>query len=233
MLHLENVCASYGKSQVLFGLNLTVETGSVTTLLGKNGMGKTTTVRTIFGLTDGISGAILFDGKSLVGQKPYQVAKRGIALVPEGRQVFPSLSVIENLVACSRTKSGRSRSTKLREVFDLFPKLEERKHSYGSVLSGGEQQMLAIGRALMTEPRFLILDEATEGLAPAVRRESWRVFQVLKNQGLSILIIDKSLKPLCKLGDAHNIINKGRIVWEGSSAELADPNSRARALLNL
>ena len=233
MLRLENVCASYGKSQVLFGLNLTVEAGSVTTLLGKNGMGKTTTVRTIFGLTDGISGSIRFDGKSLLGQKPHQVAKQGIALVPEGRQVFPSLSVVENLVACSRTRSGRSQSTKLGEVFELFPRLEERKSSYGSVLSGGEQQMLAIGRALMTEPRFLILDEATEGLAPAVRRESWRVLQVLKNQGLSILVIDKSLKPLCKLGDSHNIVSKGQVIWEGPSAELSDAGSKARALLNL
>lgn len=228
MLRFRDVCASYEDSQILFDLSFEVETGSVTTLLGKNGMGKTTTVRTLFGLTDKIGGDIYLDDKRINGLPTHEIAKLGVALVPEGRQVFPNLTVMENLLATAR--GGRDG---LEEVFELFPRLAERKTSFGTLLSGGEQQMLAIGRALLTRPRFLILDEATEGLAPAVRREIWAALKRLKARNLTILVIDKSLKPLCKLGDRHHVIRKGQLAWSGPSEELADPSSEARQVLSI
>ena len=228
MLQFRDVCASYEDSQILFDLSFEVEEGSVTTLLGKNGMGKTTTIRTLFGLTDRIGGDIYLEGDRINGVPTHEIAKRGVALVPEGRQVFPTLTVMENLLATAR--NGRDG---LEEVFDLFPRLAERKGSFGNLLSGGEQQMLAIGRALLTRPRFLILDEATEGLAPAVRREIWGALKRLKDRNLTILVIDKSLKPLCKLGDRHHVIRKGEIAWTGPSKVLADANSEARRHLSL
>lgn len=233
MLTLANVSAGYGAVQVLFGVSLEVGRGEVATLLGKNGMGKTTTVRTLFGLTSGVSGSITFEGEPLTGERPYRIAQRGIALVPEGRQIFPTLSVIENLVATARGGSAAAQRAKLDEVLDLFPRLAERRRSYGGLLSGGEQQMLAVGRALMTFPRLLVLDEATEGLAPAIRREIWAALKRLKDDGMTVLVIDKSLKPLCRLGDRHHILVKGRTAWAGGSEELADPVSEARRLLAL
>ena len=196
-------------------------------------MGKTTTIRTLFGLTDRIRGDIILDGERINGLKPHDIARRGVALVPEGRQVFPTLTVQENLIATSRVGKGRARSDAVAEVFDLFPRLSERKTSFANLLSGGEQQMLAIGRALLTGPRFIILDEATEGLAPAIRREIWAALKRMKEKKLTILVIDKSLKPLCKLGDRHNILLKGQIAWSGPSGELADPTSAARQFLSL
>ncbi|MEQ9259153.1 MAG: ABC transporter ATP-binding protein [Roseovarius sp.] len=228
MLRFENVSASYEDSQVLFDLSFEVRPGSVTTLLGKNGMGKTTTIRTLFGLTDKITGDIWLEGERINGLRTHEIARRGVALVPEGRQVFPTLTVMENLLATAR--DGRDG---LEEVFELFPRLAERKSSFGSLLSGGEQQMLAIGRALLTKPRFLILDEATEGLAPAVRREIWGALRRLKERDLTILVIDKSLKPLCKLGDWHHVIRKGELAWSGPSEVLSDPASEARQVLSL
>ncbi|MBB3064275.1 MULTISPECIES: ABC transporter ATP-binding protein [Limibacillus] len=233
MLKLENVTASYGAVQVLFGVSLTLEKGSVTTLLGKNGMGKSTTVRTIFGLTDAIGGSITFEGESLIHQKTHKIAQRGIALVPEGRQVFPTLDVIENLVATSRYRGAARRRAAVDEILNLFPRLAERRTSFSGLLSGGEQQMLAIGRALMTDPKLLILDEATEGLAPNIRREIWAALKRLKSEGMTILVIDKSLKPLCRIGDQHSILVKGKTAWTGLSAELEDPSSEARQLLAL
>ncbi|MEB8386725.1 ABC transporter ATP-binding protein [Rhodobacteraceae bacterium KMM 6894] len=233
MLTLDRVCASYEDSQVLFDLEMEVATGTVTTLLGKNGMGKTTTIRTLFGLTDKIRGDVVLDGKKINGLAPHKIAGMGVALVPEGRQVFPTLTVVENLIATARFKNARERQVQIEKVYELFPRLAERKRSYANLLSGGEQQMLAIGRALMTDPRFLILDEATEGLAPVVRREIWMALKALKEQNYTILVIDKSLKPLCKLGDAHNILQKGSLAWTGPSDELADPTSDARRHLSL
>ena len=231
MLSLEHVSAYYGPVKVLFDVTLGVTAGEVATLLGKNGMGKTTTLRTIFGLTDGVSGKIAFEGESLIGEPTHRIAQRGIALVPEGRQVFPTLTVVENLVATARFTSGVSRRQRMNDVMDLFPRLAERRRSYGGLLSGGEQQMLAIGRALMTAPRLIVLDEASEGLAPVIRREIWSVLNQLKETGLTALVVDKSLKPLCRIGDRHHILVKGRTAWTGSSKVLADKDSEARKLL--
>jgi branched-chain amino acid transport system ATP-binding protein len=233
MLKLANVSAGYGSVQVLFDVSLEVGRGEVATLLGKNGMGKTTTIRTLFGLTNGTSGTITFEGEPILGERPHRIAQRGIALVPEGRQVFPTLTVVENLVATSRAVSAAARRAKLDEVMSLFPRLAERQRSYGGLLSGGEQQMLAVGRALMLFPKLLVLDEATEGLAPAIRREIWSALKRLKDQGMTVLVIDKSLKPLCRLGDRHHILVKGRTAWAGGSDELAAPASEARRLLAL
>ncbi|VDC25044.1 ABC transporter ATP-binding protein [Pseudogemmobacter humi] len=233
MLIFDKVSAGYGQSPVLFGLDLDLPSGSVSTLLGKNGMGKTTTVRTIFGLTSRITGDIVLNGRRINGLPAHQIARMGVALVPEGRQVFPTLTVVENLVATSRDVTAKARAAAVQQIFELFPRLEERKRSYANLLSGGEQQMLAIGRALMTRPRFLILDEATEGLAPVIRREIWAALKRLKEEHYTILVIDKSLKPLCKLGDRHNIIRKGECVWTGDSEGLAQPEGEAMRLLGV
>jgi branched-chain amino acid transport system ATP-binding protein len=221
MLRVENLESCYGQSQVLFDVGLEVGTGEVVTLLGRNGMGKTTTVRSIMGLLRPRSGRIEFHGARIEGLEPEIIAAAGIGLVPAGREVFPTLTVRENLVA---TAANRLRSTApwtLTRIYELFPPLRERVASFASTLSGGEQQMLAIGRALMTNPRLLIFDEATEGLAPLMRAEIWRCIEALKQQGYSILIIDKNIKALIKLASRHFIIEKGRTVWSGSSQELA------------
>ncbi len=219
MLELEAVETSYGASQVLFGVGFKVEAGEVVTLLGRNGMGKTTTVRSIMGLVKPQAGRLRFNGSDLAGQPAYRVAQAGIGLVPEGRQIFPNLTVRENLVATARS-AGRSGWT-LEKVHGYFPRLAERAGNMGNQLSGGEQQMLAIGRALMTNPKLLILDEATEGLAPLVRQEIWRCLAALKAEGQAILVIDKNLESLLKLADRHVVIEKGRVVWQGTSAALA------------
>jgi branched-chain amino acid transport system ATP-binding protein len=220
MLIVDSIETSYGVSQVLFGVSLDVGAGQVVTLLGRNGMGKTTTVRSIMGITPPRAGAISFDGRPIHGLPPYRVAQAGLGLVPEGRQVFPSLTVRENLVATAANRGGNAMPWQVETVFELFPQLAARARSLGGALSGGEQQMLAIGRALMTNPRLLILDEATEGLAPLVRAEIWRCVERLKATGQSILLIDKDVATLTRIADAHYILEKGRIVWRGTSAEL-------------
>ena len=220
MLAVEGLETAYGQSQVLFGVSFGVGAGEVVTLLGRNGMGKTTTVRSIMGMVRSRGGEIALDGKKLLGLPSYRVAQAGLGLVPEGRQVFPNLTVRENLVATAANRSGRADPWTLERVFALFPQLAERRAHLGSQLSGGEQQMLAIGRALMTNPRLLILDEATEGLAPLVCVEIYGAIERLKAAGLSILIIDKDLRALTRIADRHYVLEKGRVVWSGGSAEL-------------
>ena len=221
LLGVEVLEAAYGQSQVLFGVSLSIAEGQVATLLGRNGMGKTTTVRAIMGMIPTKAGRIAFGGRPLAGLPSYRIAQAGIGLVPEGRQIFPNLTVRENLVATAANRSKRTDPWTLERVFDLFKNLNERKHHYGNQLSGGEQQMLAIGRALMTNPRLLILDEATEGLAPLIRIEIYRSIEQLKADGLSILVIDKDVKALIRVADVHYMLEKGRVVWSGGSAELA------------
>jgi branched-chain amino acid transport system ATP-binding protein len=220
MLAVEALETAYGQSQVLFGVSLAVGAGEVVTLLGRNGMGKTTTVRSIMGMVRTRAGEIALDGRKLRGLPSYRVAQAGLGLVPEGRQVFPNLTVRENLVATAANRSGRADPWTLGRVFALFPQLAERRAHLGSQLSGGEQQMLAIGRALMTNPRLLILDEATEGLAPLVCVEIYGAIERLKAAGLAILIIDKDLKALTRIADRHYVLEKGRVVWNGGSNEL-------------
>jgi len=218
MLEVEGIETAYGASQILFGVSLDVRAGEVVTLLGRNGMGKTTTVRSIMQLTKPRAGRVRLDGADLTGLPAYRVAQAGIGLVPEGRQIFPNLTVRENLVATARAVAG---GWTLERVHDFFPRLAERADNMGNQLSGGEQQMLAIGRALMTNPKLLILDEATEGLAPLVRKEIWRCLAALKAEKQAILVIDKNLDALLKLADRHVVVEKGRVVWRGTSAELA------------
>jgi branched-chain amino acid transport system ATP-binding protein len=221
LLEVENIETSYGLSQVLHGVSLSIAPGEMVTLMGRNGMGKTTTVRSIMGLTPAFAGAIRFDGREIRNLPTYQVAKLGIGLVPEGRQVFPNLTARENLVATAANRCGAADPWTLPKVCALFPKLAERIDSMASQLSGGEQQMLAIGRALMTNPRLLILDEATEGLAPLVRTEIWQCLVSLKAVGQSILVIDKTVEALIRIADRHYLVERGRVVWSGTSAALA------------
>jgi branched-chain amino acid transport system ATP-binding protein len=220
-LEVEALATAYGRSQVLFGVSFRVNAGEVATLLGRNGMGKTTTVRSIMGMVRTQAGSVRFEGKELGGLPSYRVARAGLGLVPEGRQVFPNLTVRENLVATAAGGAARGSPWNLDRVYALFPQLAERAGHLGSQLSGGEQQMLAIGRALMTNPRMLILDEATEGLAPLVCAEIYRAIERLKDSGLSILLIDKDLRALTRVADRHYVLEKGRVVWSGSSPELA------------
>jgi branched-chain amino acid transport system ATP-binding protein len=220
MLKVEGLDTAYGLSQVLFGVSLDIARGEVVTLLGRNGMGKTTTVLSIMGIVRPRSGSVLMDGKRISGLPSYRVAKSGLGLVPEGRQVFPNLTVRENLVATAANRSRLEAPWTLERVFGLFPGLQERQRHYGNQLSGGEQQMLAIGRALMTNPRLLILDEATEGLAPLVRADIYRSIELLKSEGLAILVIDKDVRALTRVADRHFVLEKGRVVWSGSSAQL-------------
>ncbi|NNM74983.1 ABC transporter ATP-binding protein [Enterovirga aerilata] len=230
MLTVERLQAGYGPAKVLFDVSLQVGAGEVVTLLGRNGMGKTTTIKSIMGLLRPTGGAVSFDGRSIFCRPPYRIAQAGIGLVPEGRQVFPTLTVEENLVATSASRQGRSRWD-LAEVYGLFPRLRERRGNLGSQLSGGEQQMLAIGRALMTNPKLLILDEATEGLAPLIRLEIWDVLKRLKAAGESILVVDKNVDALAAFADRHVVIEKGRVAWTGTSAELrSDPTVKDRYL---
>jgi branched-chain amino acid transport system ATP-binding protein len=218
VLELKGVETCYGLSQVLFGVSLSIALGEMVTLMGRNGMGKTTTVRSILGLTRARAGTIRFAGNEIRGLPSYKIAQLGIGLVPEGRQIFPNLTVRENLVATAVQRDG---GWTLDKVYELFPRLAQRQTSMGNLLSGGEQQMLAIGRALMTNPRLLILDEATEGLAPLIRSEIWRCLARLKELGLAILVIDKNVGALTRVADRHFLIERGRVVWWGSSAALA------------
>jgi branched-chain amino acid transport system ATP-binding protein len=230
MLTVENLQAGYGPAQVLFDVSFSVGAGEVVTLLGRNGMGKTTIIRTIMGLLPARGGNASFEGKRLIALPPYRIAQHGLGLVPEGRQVFPTLTVEENLVATAAARHGEARWT-LPRVYEFFPKLAERRDNMGNQLSGGEQQMLAIGRALMTNPKLLILDEATEGLAPLIRTEIWACLDRLKREGQSILLVDKHLDALTRIADRHVVIEKGHVVWTGTSAALkADASVKARYL---
>ena len=220
LLEVENLETAYGASQVLFQLSFGVREGEVVTLLGRNGMGKTTIIRSIMGLARSRAGTIRFRGQRIERAAPDRIARMGVALVPEGRQIFPNLSVRENLVAFAGNRSGRADPWTPERVLEFFPRLAERVHNMGNQLSGGEQQMLAIGRALVTNPHLLILDEATEGLAPLVREEIWGCLGRLRAAGQTILVVDKYIERLVKLADRHTIIERGRVAWQGSSAEL-------------
>ncbi|MBP8277973.1 MAG: ABC transporter ATP-binding protein [Propionivibrio sp.] len=220
LLEIEGLETSYGSSQVLFGVSLSVAESEVATLLGRNGMGKTTTVRSICGLEKPGGGSIRFAGQRIDGWTPDRIGRAGIALVPEGRQIFPNLSVRENLVAFAANRHGAREPWTLERIYAFFPSLERRAVNLGGRLSGGEQQMLAIGRALMTNPRLLILDEATEGLAPLVREEIWRCLDALRGSGQTILVIDKYVERLIALADRHTILERGQVAWQGSSVEL-------------
>ena len=231
MLELSLVETCYGTIQALFGMSLHCERGKMTTLIGRNGMGKTTTVGSIIGTLACRSGDIRFDGKTINGKPAYEIAQLGIGLVPEGRQIFPNLSVRENLIATAANYSDSDDPWTLDKVLEFFPRLSERLNNQGNQLSGGEQQMLAIGRALMLNPHLLILDEATEGLAPLIRQEIWRRLEQLKQSGLTILLIDKNIDEFAHIADRHFIVEKGQVVWQGNSDELtADPGLKARYL---
>jgi branched-chain amino acid transport system ATP-binding protein len=221
MLEVRGLEASYGESQVLFGMDFSIGAGEVVTLLGRNGMGKTTTIRALMGILRPDRGRIMFDGLGIHGLPSHKVAQAGIGLVPEGRQIFPNLSVRENLIATARPRAdGAGENWNFDKVMDLFPALAPRLESAGNQLSGGEQQMLAVGRALMTNPKLLVLDEATEGLAPLVRQEIWACLAGLKAAKQSILVIDKNVAALTRIADRHHIVEKGRVVWNGTSDEL-------------
>lgn len=229
LLRLVQLQNGYGASQVLFGIDLVVEKGQTVSLLGRNGMGKSTTIKSIMGILPAWQGQIFWKGRPIQRWPSHRIARAGIGLVPEGRQVFPNLSVRENLIATASQGAGGAWT--IDRVHQLFPRLKERSRNFGSQLSGGEQQMLAIGRALMTNPELLILDEATEGLSPLVRQEIWQALTVLRNEGMSILVVDKNIVPILRLCDRHYIVEKGRVAWTGESAELrADAELRNRYL---
>ncbi|MEC9345723.1 MAG: ABC transporter ATP-binding protein [Pseudomonadota bacterium] len=231
MLEVQGLETAYGQSQVLFGMALSVGAGEVVTLMGRNGMGKTTTVRSIMGMTRAAAGSVRFEGKEIRGLPSYRIARLGLGLVPEGRQIFPNLSVRENLVATADNRSPGAPRWTLETVLRAFPRLAERATNMGNQLSGGEQQMLAIARALMTNPKLVILDEATEGLAPLIRQEIWDILAALKAGGEAILVIDKNVAALKRLADRHVFIEKGRVAWAGSTAELhASPDVERRYL---
>ena len=231
LLRVDNIESSYGASQVLFGITIKVGVGEVVTLLGRNGMGKTTTIRSIMGLMRPHAGSISFKEQLIIGEPSYKVAQAGLGLVPEGRQIFPNLSVHENLIATASNRNNIKDPWSVEKIYSLFPALAVRQTNAGNQLSGGEQQMLAISRALMTNPDLLILDEATEGLAPLVRDDIWNVLEQLKSGGQSILVIDKNVEALCKIADQHYIIEKGIVVWSGNSTALQeDENLQHRYL---
>jgi branched-chain amino acid transport system ATP-binding protein len=231
MFEIAEIKTFYGQSQVLFGMTLAVNAGEVVTLMGRNGMGKTTTIRSIMGLTPCREGRIYFEKREIQDLPSHAIARLGLGLVPEGRQVFPNLTVEENLVATAHNRAGVKNPWTLKRIYELFPGIAERRNNMGNQLSGGEQQMLAIGRALMTNPRLLILDEATEGLAPLIRQEIWNTLEKLKAQGQSILVVDKNVDALARIADRHFIIEKGRVVWTGTSRDLlADEELQHRYL---
>jgi branched-chain amino acid transport system ATP-binding protein len=233
MLRVAGLKTSYGQSQVLFEIGFEIGRGEVVTLLGRNGMGKTTTIRSIMGMTPPFAGSIAFHGKELRGLAPFRIARRGLGLVPEGRGVFANLTVAENLTATASAGPTGARRWTFERVAALFPWMTERRHQLGGHLSGGEQQMLAIGRALMTNPELLILDEATEGLAPIIRQEIWGVLMKLKSAGQSILLIDKNIKALARLADRHYVIERGRVTWSGDSAALLADYANVRRFVGV
>ena len=233
MLTVSNLTAHYGASQALFGIDLHVGPGEVATLLGRNGMGKTTTISAIMGILKSRQGSVRLDGAELIAQPSFKIANLGLGLVPEGRQIFPNLSMMENLIATASNHLSRPDPWSVEAVFDLFPELATRRGSMGNLLSGGEQQMLAIGRALMTNPRLLILDEATEGLAPLVRQKIWQALNQIKAQNVSILVVDKNLTDLLKIADHNFIIERGKTVWSGSSDKLRDDRDALQRYLGV
>ncbi|MCK1721766.1 ABC transporter ATP-binding protein [Bradyrhizobium sp. 141] len=231
LLDVDGIETCYGLSQVLFGLSLSIKPGEMVSLMGRNGMGKTTTIRSIMGLTPARAGSIRFAGAEVRQLPSYRIAKLGVGLVPEGRQIFPNLTVRENLVAAAADRFGSPNPWTLAAIYVLFPRLAERAANMGNQLSGGEQQMLAIGRALMTNPKLLILDEATEGLAPLIREEIWNCLSLLKSRGQSILVVDKNVDHLARICDRHTIIERGRTVWSGTSHQLmAEPDLQHKYL---
>ncbi|HUH40491.1 MAG TPA: ABC transporter ATP-binding protein [Castellaniella sp.] len=231
LLAVEGLVSGYGRSQVLYGMQLSIDAGQCVSLLGRNGMGKTTTIKSIMGMHPTWKGKISFKGAPIQGLPSYRVAQRGIGLVPEGRQVFPNLSVRENLIATAADRHQKNSPWTLERIYQLFPRLLERAANFGHQLSGGEQQMLAVGRALMTNPDLLILDEATEGLSPLVRQEIWAALAQLRRDGMAILLIDKNLAPLLALADRHYVVEKGQVVWSGDSAAFKDePEIRQKYL---
>lgn len=231
LLELRQVCNGYGHSQVLFDMALRVDAGQCVSLQGRNGMGKTTTLQSLMGLLPLWRGEVLWRGQAIQGLPPHRVAQLGVGWVPEGRQIFPNLTVWENLVATARAARPGQHAWTLARVYDFFPRLAERQNNFGNQLSGGEQQMLAIGRALMTNPTLLVLDEATEGLSPLIRQEIWAALHSLRDEGLAVLITDKNLHALLSLCDRHHVMEKGRCVWQGSSTEFrADASVRERYL---
>ena len=226
LLKIEGLQASYGHAQALFGVSMSVDAGQVVTLLGRNGMGRSTTIKCLFGLLGAKAGSIAFGGQPLARMSSHQIARLGLGLVPEGRQIFHNLTVEENLVATARAPRAGNQLAPwtLARVYRFFPRLQERRANLGWQLSGGEQQMLAIGRALMTNPRLLVLDEATEGLAPIIRTEIWHALAALKQEGLSQIVIDKNIGALLKLADRHYVLERGTVVWHGDSRQLrAEP----------
>ncbi|MFO1082387.1 MAG: ABC transporter ATP-binding protein [Reyranellaceae bacterium] len=233
MLRVHGLTAFYGASQALFGMELAIEAGEVATLMGRNGMGKTTTVSAVMGLLPARDGTIEFEGRRIERLPAFRIARLGLGLVPEGRQIFPNLTVRENLVAAAANRTARPSPWTVERTMQFFPRLAERQRNMGNQLSGGEQQMLAIGRALMTNPKLLILDEATEGLAPLIRQEIWACLARLKQEGQSILVIDKNVKALLGLADRHFIVEKGRVVWAGGSAALAGDSGLQHRYLGL
>jgi len=231
LLDVDGIETCYGLSQVLFGLSLSIRTGEMVSLMGRNGMGKTTTIRSIMGLTPARAGNIRFAGAEVRLLPSYRIAKLGLGLVPEGRQIFPNLTVRENLVAAAADRFDNASPWTLASIYVMFPRLAERASNMGNQLSGGEQQMLAIGRALMTNPKLLILDEATEGLAPLIREEIWNCLSLLKSRGQSILVVDKNVDHLARICDRHFIIERGRTVWNGTSDQLmAEPDLQHKYL---
>jgi branched-chain amino acid transport system ATP-binding protein len=231
MLKVDNITTYYGESQALFGVSLQIDESAVVTLLGRNGMGKSSTIRSIMGLTPVHSGTIQFSGRETHRLPSYKIARLGIGLVPEGRQIFPNLTVRENIIATASNYQRAPQPYSLADILTIFPRLGERLDNYGNQLSGGEQQMLAVGRALMINPRLLILDEATEGLAPLIRQEIWRGLQILKSKGLAILIVDKNIDALMAIADHHYIMEKGTIAWHGTTEELrSNPQLRSQYL---
>ena len=233
LLEVIDIDAYYGASQALFGMDFQVHAGQFSTLLGRNGMGKSTSIKSIVGLMTPTRGSIRFAGQNINGFPTHKIARAGIGLVPEGRQIFANLSVHENLVATAHNRQASPTPWTLERIYELFPRLAERSGNLGSNLSGGEQQMLAIGRALMTNPRLLILDEATEGLAPIIRAEIWRCLAELKKTGLTIICIDKNLNSLLPLADHHYIVEKGRIVWSGTSGELSAQRAELQSYMGV
>lgn len=233
LLEVTALEAGYGSSQALFGLDLSVGEGEYVTLLGRNGMGKSTTIKSIMGLLRPRRGGIHFNGEAIFGRASHQIARAGIGLVPEGRHIFPTLTVRENLIATAHNRQGVAEPWTLERIYGFFPRLKERERNLGANLSGGEQQMLAIGRALMTNPRLLILDEATEGLAPLIRAEIWDCLAQLKQAGLSIICVDKNLGPQLALADRHYVLSKGRVVWQGGSHDLRAQSEALRGHLGI
>jgi len=233
VLKIDGLQAAYGHSQVLFDVSLEVNEGELVTLMGRNGMGKTTTIRTLMGLLAPKGGKVQIAGRDTTSYSPEKVARLGVGLVPEGRQIFPTLTVRENLVATASNRCKRQSPWDLSKIYALFPRMQERADQTAGTLSGGEQQMLAIGRALMTNPHLLILDEATEGLAPVIRTEIWHCILQLREMGQSILLIDKNIAVLKRLADRHYIVEKGRTVWRGTSADLERDQDQVHAYVGI